>query len=93
MTAATSTSADEPAALLRRRPALIDTTGNGSADGFVSKIDPTQSGANSLVYSTYLGGSDFDYVIGIDVDDSGVAYLTGFANQRSRRHRMATTRS
>ena len=58
----------------------FDTGYNGSADGFVSKIDPTQSGSNSLIYSTYLGGSAFDYVIGIDVDTAGTAYLTGFAN-------------
>ncbi|MGB5764890.1 MAG: DUF4347 domain-containing protein, partial [Sedimenticolaceae bacterium] len=57
-----------------------DTTHNGSDDGFVTKIDPTLSGAASFVYSTYLGGSGFDYVIGVDVDDSGVAYVTGFAN-------------
>ena len=56
-----------------------DTTFNaGSADGFVVKIDPTQSGAASAVYSTYLGGIGFDYVIGIDVDASGNAYLGGF---------------
>ena len=61
-------------------PGAYDTTYNGSDDGFVSKIDPTLSGVASLVYSTYLGGSAFDYVIGIDVDDSGVAYVTGFAN-------------
>ncbi|MDH4152735.1 MAG: tandem-95 repeat protein, partial [Nitrospira sp.] len=56
-----------------------DTTFNaGSADGFVVKLDPTQSGAASAVYSTYLGGTGFDYVIGIDVDASGNAYLGGF---------------
>jgi hypothetical protein len=56
-----------------------DTTFNaGSADGFVVKIDPSQSGAASAIYSTYLGGTGFDYVIGIDVDASGNAYLGGF---------------
>src|SRR5205823_6445004 len=29
----------------------------GGTDAFVSKIDPFSSGANSLVYSTFLGGS------------------------------------
>jgi hypothetical protein len=29
----------------------------GSSDAFVTKIDTTQSGANSLIYSTYLGGN------------------------------------
>ena len=56
----------------------FDTSAGGSADGFVTKIDSTKTGAASLVYSTYLGGTGFDYVIGIDVDDAGVAYLAGF---------------
>jgi hypothetical protein len=34
-------------------------------------IDPT------LVYSTYLGGSSFDYPLGIAVDTFGNAYVTG----------------
>ena len=36
------------------------------------------SGGNSLVYSTYLGGNDYDYGYGIAVDGSGSAYITGF---------------
>ena len=55
-----------------------DTTAGGSADGFVSKLDPTLNGAASLIYSTYLGSTAFDYVLGLDVDDSGVAYVGGF---------------
>ncbi|MEK6406223.1 MAG: SBBP repeat-containing protein [Acidobacteriota bacterium] len=43
-------------------------------DAFVSKLNPT--GAN-LVYSTYLGGSDYDYGYGVAVDSSGSAYVTG----------------
>ncbi len=58
----------------------FDTTMAGSNDGYIAKIDPTQNGAASLIYSTYLGGSGFDYVIGLDVDDTGVVYITGFAN-------------
>ncbi len=46
-------------------------------DVFVAKFDPTQSGAASLVYSTYLGGSDQDSAQGIAVDSGGNAYLTG----------------
>ena len=37
-------------------------------------IDPV------LVYSTYIGGSDDDYVHGIAVDTSGCAYITGRTN-------------
>ncbi len=55
-----------------------DTTPGGSSDGFVAKIDPTLSGTSSLIYSTYLGSTGFDYVIGLDVDEAGSAYLAGF---------------
>lgn len=46
----------------------------GSDDAFVSKFNPTGS---ALVYSTYLGGSGGDEAIGIAVDGSGDAYVTG----------------
>lgn len=50
---------------------------NGLWDAFVSKLDPTKSGASSLVYSTFLGGSGTDIGFGIAVDASGSAYVTG----------------
>ncbi len=43
-------------------------------DAFVAKLSATGS---ALVYSTYLGGSSFDYALGIAVDPSGNAYVTG----------------
>jgi Beta-propeller repeat len=43
-------------------------------DGFVTKLNPAGS---ALVYSTYLGGSDFDIATGIAIDSSGDAYITG----------------
>jgi len=46
----------------------------GSYDAFVSKLNP--QGA-ALVYSTYLGGGDFDWSIGIAVDSAGNALVTG----------------
>jgi hypothetical protein len=46
----------------------------GSYDAFVSKFDPR--GAN-LIYSTYLGGSQFDHAVGVKVDEHGDAYLAG----------------
>ncbi|MBB5343821.1 hypothetical protein HDF10_001796 [Edaphobacter lichenicola] len=46
----------------------------GAVSGFVSKIAP--NGA-SLVYSTYLGGSDVDSISAIVVDSSLSAYVTG----------------
>jgi hypothetical protein len=49
-------------------------THQGEEDVFVTKL--SISGA-SLIYSTYLGGSDYDYGYGIAVDGSGNTYVTG----------------
>ena len=46
----------------------------GNSDVFVAKLNA--AGA-ALVYSTYLGGSEFDIGLGIAVDASGNAYVTG----------------
>lgn len=51
--------------------------GAGNYDVFVTKMDTTQSGAASLVYSTYLGGSSDDLAFGLAVDSSGDAVVTG----------------
>jgi parallel beta-helix repeat protein len=51
-----------------------DTSHNGSPDIFVSVLDPTLS---SLSYSTFLGGSDWDYSNAIALDSDGNAYVTG----------------
>src|SRR6185436_2505094 len=45
----------------------------GSQDAFVTKLDPN----GTLVYSTYLGGSDSDAGNGIAVDDQFSAYVVG----------------
>jgi hypothetical protein len=48
---------------------------------FISKIDPTLSGAASLVYSSYIGGTGgvilADFGNGIGADANGNAYVTG----------------
>jgi uncharacterized repeat protein (TIGR01451 family) len=49
--------------------------GSNSWDAFVTKIN---AAGTSLVYSTYLGGSDYDFGFGIAVDTSGNAYITGY---------------
>jgi uncharacterized protein (TIGR03437 family) len=50
----------------------------GSApSAFITKFSPDGS---SLVYSTYLGGSGWDYAYAIAVDSSGSAYVTGTTN-------------
>ncbi|MCK4763962.1 MAG: SBBP repeat-containing protein [Candidatus Aminicenantes bacterium] len=55
-------------------------THQGDVDVFVTKIDTTQSGAASLLYSTYIGGTDADVVREIAADNSGGAYVTGYTS-------------
>jgi|GEM_PF-3221085 len=52
-----------------------DNSFNGGNDAFVSKIS---LGGDSLLYSTYLGGSGADLAYGIVVDGLGRATITGF---------------
>jgi hypothetical protein len=52
--------------------------GDGTFDAFVTRLDTTQGGAASFVYSTYLGGGSHDYGHAITVDGSGNAYVTGY---------------
>ncbi len=52
---------------------------SGNPDAFVAKLDPDQTGAASLVYATYLGGSGADVGVRIAVDASGNAYVAGIA--------------
>ena len=49
----------------------------GGIDAFVAKLNPGASGAASLIYSSYHGGSGTDRGLGIALDASGNAYLTG----------------
>jgi ELWxxDGT repeat protein len=48
--------------------------GGGYSDAFVAKLN---SAGSALIYSTYLGGSDYDWGLGIAVDSSGNAYVAG----------------
>ncbi|MFH0809002.1 MAG: SBBP repeat-containing protein [Pseudomonadota bacterium] len=48
--------------------------GPGVRDGFVTKLSAM---GNTLVYSTYLGGSDEDFSGAIAIDPSGCAYVVG----------------
>ena len=50
-------------------------TFQGFTDVFVTKLSST---GDSLVYSTYLGGNNYDDGYSIAVDASGAAYITGY---------------
>ena len=52
----------------------IQPTRHEGFDAFVTKIN---ADGTALVYSTYLGGSDFDGGFGIAADAAGNAYVTG----------------
>lgn len=52
-----------------------DTTQNGLSDAFVAKL--SASGA-ALTYATYLGGTGDDFALGIAIDNTGSAYVTGY---------------
>lgn len=52
-----------------------DGDANGSEDVFVTKINPA---GTSLVYSTYIGGSDDEGGLGIALDSNDRAYVTGY---------------
>jgi hypothetical protein len=52
----------------------FQSTLDGGSDAFVAKLGP---GGTTLLYSSYLGGSNFEQGNGITVDASGNAYITG----------------
>lgn len=51
--------------------------GTGRGDAFVAKMNPSASGAASLVWSTYLGGSSDDTGASLALDASGDVFVTG----------------
>jgi len=48
----------------------------GSNDAFVTKLD---SLSNSMLYSTFIGGTDADFATGISVDSMGQATVVGYS--------------
>jgi hypothetical protein len=57
----------------------FQTTRLGSVfrDTFVARINPAVTGNNSLIYSTYLGGTSADVAGGMAVDAAGEVHVTG----------------
>ena len=48
--------------------------GGGYLDAFVTKLN---AAGNAVIYTTYLGGSDYEYAKDIQADAQGNAYVTG----------------
>jgi len=53
------------------------TYNGGNSDVFVAKVNAS---GTALVYCGYIGGSDSDYGLGVAVDGSGNAYVTGYTS-------------
>jgi hypothetical protein len=62
---------------LQGNDASFAASGKGGSDGFLAILDPRKSGADSLLYFTYLGGSGNDRVNAIALDGIGNVYLAG----------------
>jgi hypothetical protein len=65
------TSSDFP-----KTPGAFDRRYSAHYDAFVTKLSPDGS---TLVYSTFLGGNDWDAGAAVAVDSSGEAYVTGYS--------------
>jgi hypothetical protein len=55
-------------------------TGSQIGTAFLSRLNPKSVGTGSLVYSTFLGGSKEDSGLGVAVDASANAYVTGYTS-------------
>lgn len=65
------------------RNALQSTQRGGTAtrsDAFAAKLNPT---GETLIYSTYIGGAGDDFGMGIAVDTTGSAHITGITYSRN----------
>lgn len=54
----------------------------GTTDGFIARLDPIGA---TFEYATYLGGSDFDAVRSIAIDNAGQVYVTGVTARQANR--------
>ncbi len=54
----------------------------GNADGFVTILDLNLSGAESLYYSTYIGGNDTDVIYAMAPEADGTIAVTGYTVSR-----------
>ncbi len=71
-----------PPSIIVTPPTCSNTSTTTNPDAFVAKLNPNAtSGASQLIWSTYFGGSQSDFGVGIAVDSGALAvYLTGTTN-------------
>ena len=70
-------SSDTRAANYPTTPGAYDPTHNGASGENDLVVTRLSSDGSSLIYSTYIGGSDDDYPGGLAIDSAGNAYVTG----------------
>lgn len=46
-------------------------------DAFIIKVDTFKSGYDALVYGSFLGGSNEDHALGVDIGPGDHAYIAG----------------
>lgn len=57
-----------------------DESYNTNGDVFVTKLNPTGTG---LVYSTYIGGTNYEWAHALVLDAEGNAYVTGYSHSQN----------
>ena len=57
------------------KSAFQKTFGGGFGDAFITKLSPA---GNTLVYSSYFGGSSYDAARAVALDATGAAYVAGY---------------
>jgi hypothetical protein len=67
----------EAAAGFTTKNALFPTFAGGGFDGYIAKIDTTRTGAASLIFATYLGGSSNDVIYDVALDTQGNIHVVG----------------
>ena len=73
--AGTTASTDFPTTTNALIKSPLTTNPNGTA--FLTKIDPTLAGTASLLYSSYIGGTNGDLANAVAADANGNAYIGG----------------
>jgi len=56
---------------------------NGTSDGYLIKIDPSQTGTAALLWATYVGGAGDDDTRAVALLDANTAYVTGVTGSAS----------
>ena len=64
-------------------PTNLQATNEGAGDGFLTEVNTDLTGAPSLIYSTFFGGSGIDRGNGLALDSAGNVYITGLTTSLS----------